>query len=306
VVAVIRPVREGFGLRPGSLRLLALRLGALLAFFVPAQLAGAAGWSERVGANPRFTPTDGPLPTHDILDGLTNLSPVFLGLLGLSIALWLLCDQLLTAVAARTLAPERGGPVRVWRALWDEGWPAILPYARVVVLSLAFGAVGAALIGKGFTRLDVAQQAAGATGEVRALLLPLLRACTIAAWLTLVGAFGFWCKVIIAVDGRRRVRRVVLEVCRVFLRAPLRGPGLYFISAFSLTVAGPVVLLGKGLPVPGPAPVIAWVAFCGLQALVWHTLVHAASRLYATERFADIRDRGDAPLGWLRKLRLVR
>jgi hypothetical protein len=280
-----------------------LRCGVLVLGLMPAQAALRSGWSAHVGSNPRYADGDGPLGLHVVIDGMTNLSPAALALAGVGVVGFWLFDQLLIASAFRLLAASPAEPPRLWRRLWSDGWSRLLPYLRVALVAALFAGLGVAIIGKVFERVDVAWQAQGATGEARIVLLNLWRAAVTVAWLSLVGAFAFWCRALLALDERVRVRRVILEVMRLSLRAPLASLFLYLVVACSLQLMGPFLLLRTGAPEGGLLDPLLWLVYVVAQVYAWHFLVHAATRLYASSRFEDIRQRGDVPLGWWVRLR---
>jgi hypothetical protein len=180
---------------------------------------------------------------------------------------------------------------------------------RVTLLAAALSGLGMWAIATAFERLALRGDTAGWTGQTLVVVLPLCQAIATLLWMALVGAWAFWCRVLLVADERRRVRSVGLLVLRVFRRAPLRGPSFFAaVTIASFLGSATVLLVWRQLP---PRSLPAAIAVMGLwlltlvaQAWLWHWLLRAARLLYSEPQFNDLRPAPDAPwgvLGWLRE-----
>jgi hypothetical protein len=148
----------------------------------------------------------------------------------------------------------------------------------VAVLALLFLALGTGALDFVFDRLARHAKVAGWTGETAHFVLPLARAAAWVAWASLVGSFAFWGRVILAADGRQRVRRLLGIVPRLFWRRPVR-------ALLAHATVG-VVLFG------GASVLVAWGqsaridAWCRApvgrrsagQSWIWHWRMRASLR----------------------------
>lgn len=298
----------GLALRPGSLRLIALRVVTLLLFSLPALLAARCGITDQIGHDPRLVPAE-PQAFEVVSAVLRDLPPAALLSAGLAAALFWLFEQALVASTLILLSPAlTAGPTRIWATLWGRGWPQVSTFIRVGLVDLVLAAGGLSIVSLIGTRLDRAADAGGWRGITQVVVMPGLVILLAWLWLTVVGTFGLWCRVLIVADGRRRVRRVLLLALRALYRAPFRGLGAFVAIAFGSHLLGAVFLVvqapGKGGSLVASS---TWLVYLLVQAYVWHWLLHAGRRLYAEKRFAAVREGSDQPFGvWRGVTHLVR
>ncbi|EYF02173.1 Hypothetical protein CAP_7384 [Chondromyces apiculatus DSM 436] len=300
------------GLRPpaGALRLALLRLVMVVLASSPALVTALLGLDAGAARRPYFTEVPGRLPVARLLQLARDLPDGYAAALAVSVVLAVLGDQLLTGGAVALLGPRPPKERRVLAVVWKRGLTHLWPFLRAVAVGVILTAVGAGLIGALFRRLDVMGYRAGWSGEARALYLPLASVGLTVLWMAAVGALVFWCRLITAADGRRRVRRTLLLALRVFVRHPLRSSGLFVSSTVISTLLPGAVLAAwrQAEPVRGGALGLllgGWCAALCLQAVVWIWLVRSGWLLYLHEGLADLRATADAPFGvltWLRGL----
>src|SRR5262249_9073457 len=159
-----------------------------------------------------------------------------------------------------------------------------------------FWAIGLGVIRAIFKRLDIVAYQSGWTGETSVMKMPMLATFLMFAWIASVGAWTFWCRLMTAVDGRRRVRRTGLLVFRVFWRHPLRSWGIFTGVTLATPLGSAAILIAwrQAEPRTGSGVVawlLLWLAGLIVQSFVWVWLLRAARLLYASEGLADVRGR---------------
>ncbi|AKT36352.1 hypothetical protein [Chondromyces crocatus] len=310
VSPVFRPVLDGLRPPPSALRLALLRLLVVVLTSLPALISALSGLDAGAARRPHYTETAGRLPIARLVQLLRDLPDGYVAALGASVVLAVLADQLLTGAAMSLLGPRPPREPRVLAAVWRQGLTHLWPFLRSAALGVVLMGIGATVIGLLFRRLDVIGYREGWTGETRVLVLPLLSAALTALWLASVGALVFWCRLLTAADGRRRVRRTALLALRVLWRHPFRSWGLFVSSTLVTTLLPAVVLAAwrQAEPVRGAALSLllsGWLAALCLQALVWVWLVRAGWLLYLHKGLLDLRHAPDDAWGvtaWLRSL----
>lgn len=299
------------GLRPvkGSIRLVLMRLSLVVFASLPALVVGTAGVASGVARRPYYTDIEGPLPFAHWVRLFKELPPSVVPAIVVGIILAILGDQLMMAGAVKLFAPDRPADegVSVKAAVFRDGFEHLWAFLRAALWGVVFAGIGVTLLRRLFKRLDIAGYHAGWTGLTTALRLPLLLVFLSLLWIAVAGAWVFWCRLIIAADGRRRVLRTGLLVLRVFWRHPLRSWGFFAALTSLTTVASGAALFAWRRAEPKTVSgAIGWFLFwlfvMLVQAFVWLWLVRAGRLLYASEGLADLRSRPDAPFALLRRL----
>jgi hypothetical protein len=212
---------------------------------------------------------------------------------------------LLTAGAVEVLRQRRTDRLRVWRATFDAGPRALLPYLRVAVLALLFLALGTVALDFVFDRLARHAKLAGWTGEAAHFVLPLARAAAWVAWASLVGSFAFWGRVILAADGRQRARRLLGIVPRLFWRRPVRALLAHAAVGVASLFGGASVLVAWGQSARIDAWYWAppWAAALLAQSWIWHWRMRASLLIWEDNTLGDLRGVPDEPWHVFRRLR---
>jgi hypothetical protein len=308
----VSPIRAGLDLVRGSLALIALRAGLLVLAGLPALLVAIVGVAAGPARQPYFTEVQGRLPLFHLVRLVDELPGAVAGMAVLAVLLALLGEQVLVAGGLTWLDPdettrEGAGP---WRAVLGRGWSWLGPMLRVLLLAALFAGAGLAALHHLVESLIEHGEVAGWTAHTLMVLLPLLRVLLGVLWLSFVGAWAFWCRVLMVADGRRRARSAWALVARVLRRRPFSSIVLYVVvTLLSQLVGGVVLAIWRQGPPTRLAGALCWSAswllVLLLQAFLWHWLLRAARLLYAQSRFDDLRQRPDAPLGvagWLRRM----
>jgi hypothetical protein len=308
-----RPLIRGLDLVPGSRTLVALRAALVLLAALP---TAAVAWVSLAGGparQPYFTDVEGRLPLFHLLRLFDELGSSLAPLLALAALIALLGEQLLVAGGLDWLAPgrqrdtsRRTAPLR---AILAKGLSWLWPMIKVLLLAALLAGLGLKLLDWGAERLEDHAEVAGWSGYATQALLPLLRGLLALLWLALVGAWAFWCRVLMVADGRRTARCALLLAGRLCLRRPLRGPLFYVALTLLMQTVGALVLALWRQSPPASAGgaslwALSWLLVVVLQAFLWHWLLHAARLLYADGSFDDLRGRPDGPLGlwaWVKR-----
>jgi hypothetical protein len=303
------PIRSGLDLVPGGLALVAMRLLLLLLASLPAVVMLLAGLAGGPARQPYFTEVSGRLPLFHLLRLGSDLSGVLVGGLVLAVVLALLGEQVLVAGALSWLGrgPGEGAAKSPWRAVPARGIGLLWLMLKVVLLAVVCFGVGTALINRLFDALDHHGELAGWTGYTMMIFLPALRVICVVVWLAIVGAWAFWCRVLLVADGRRTVRSTWLLVLRVWRRHPLRAPLFYVVVTLASQLGAGVVLATWRQGPPGSASgvapwLVSWLLVLALQGYLWYWLLHAARLLYALPDLDPVRERPDGPIGLRRAL----
>ncbi len=294
-MAVKRPWIEGLRTVPGSARLMALRWLLFVAAALPGLASAVGGIGESIGNRPYFAEAPDPLPMLPLMRLIGRLPDSVWGTLLLAaVAAWV-GNLLLTAGAVTLFGTARDGPPRVWKTVSAAGARYLWAYLRIALIALLLAAVGTKLISLIAGRLMEHGQHALWTMHARYLLL-LARGLATLCWLTAVGIFAWWCRVIVIADERRRVRRLWTVVPRLWLRRPFGALILHFLLAFGALLAGAAVLFAWRQSSAGAAGwTVAWlVVLCGLSFL-WHWRLRAGRLLWSSPDLIDLRAVPDAP-----------
>jgi len=309
-MALIAPVTSALALRKGSLRLLLLRATALVVALAPGALASRSAIRAVVGEDPRVARLPDPIPFHVVQDVVESLAGAPLGLLAAGIALFFVCDQVITAGALVVLDPNSHDPKpRVWRALFDEGAAHFWPFVRIAGAVLVVAALCLAAIGAVSDALLVRAEREGWTADARFVVLPVWRAAISSIVLAKLGALALFARVLTVVDERRRVRRTLSDAARVLFRAPLRTLVVVALTSSALTFAGAALVARAAIVDGATFGLVGGALLVVAHLFAWHFLVRYARALVDDDRFMDLRARGDAPFGvwpWFRRAVLRR
>lgn len=304
-----RPLLDGLRPAPGSLRLIALRVAVVLLSSAPALIAGIAGVSGGAARRPYYTDVEGRLPLIHLFRFFKELPDGFAPALAVAVVLAILGDQIVTGGALAIADPGRpaGERVKVLATVSREGLSHLWAFLRVVGLGLVIVIVGIALIRLPFKKLGVTGYRSGWSGQTMAMTLPLLSMITTALWLATAGAWVFWCRLITAADGRRRVRRTAILALRVLWRYPLRSWGFFAVTTLATVTLSGALLVAWRQAEPGTGGgalgwFLGWLLTLLVQAAVWLWLVRAGRLLYADASLADLRSQPDDPFRLLSKL----
>jgi hypothetical protein len=302
LVGALRPA-------PGLIRFLGLRLGIVILSSLPALIAGIEGVASGVARRPYYTAVEGKLPLVNLVRLFKDLPGGFLPAAVVGVVLAVLGDQLLLGGAVAIFDPARppGDKVRVFATVLKDGLSHLWAFLRTIGWSLVLWAIGIGLIRFIFKKLDVMAYHSGWSGHSTVLRLPLLSTFLTLLWIASCGAWAFWCRLITAADGRRRVRRTGLLVLRVFRRHPLRSWGIFTALTLASTLLSGAVLIAWREAEPRTSGRLAgwlllWLGTLAVQSFVWLWLVRAARLLYASDSLADIRSMPDEPFRLFAKL----
>jgi hypothetical protein len=270
----------------------------LTAACVPAFLMAAAAMSHGPARLPYYV-QGASHPSLSLLLGLVGDVPpaAWIGLtLSLLLAIWihLIFSGGVFAVFARP--EEFPGWWRLSRRLWCEGRQWVGRMFGVAVRAVLLSLLGIAILQWIFGRISLMGRLAG-WDAYQLLLLVMIRAAFLVFWLSIVGAWAFWCRCAIVADGRRIFRRTAWLIFRFWWRFPLRAP-LPFVAVS--------VLLGL---LPGFIPVVwprfdpagfafqsaLWLSVMLLHSLAWCALATYALRLYARPELDSLRRMPDTP-----------
>jgi hypothetical protein len=234
-----------------------------------------------VAREPYFTGAPAALDVGQLLELARRMRPALLALAASALLLWLLL-QVLTAGALIRL--ERGRPERIslWRACWDGGSRALLPYLRAALLAAVLAGLGAALLSRIFAWLASHGEVAGWTGKTLVRDLPLARAVLTGLWVSVVGIFAFWLRVLLARERRPRVRVAAQRALRLCLRRPVSALAFHWVVASTtLAAQGAVLLAWQGAAEPSPASrwLAVWLAVLLVSAYAWQWRLRAALRV---------------------------
>ena len=301
-MAVRRPWIEGLRPMPGSVKLMALRWLLFVAAALPGLAAAIGGIGESIANRPYFAEAPDPLPMLPLIRMLDRLPGSVWGMLALAAVLAWLGNLLLTAGAVALFGTPRGSQPLVWRTIFEAGTRSLWAYLRIALIALVLAALGARLIGMLAGLLLEHGQEALWTMRAR-FLVQVGRGLATLCWLTLVGVFAWWCRVIIVADQRRRVRRLWTVVPRIWRRRPIAGLLLHFLLALGgLLAGGAVVLAWRQSSANALGWTLLWLAVLGGLSFLWHWRLRAGRLLWSSPDLVDLRAVPDAPWGLPKKL----
>lgn len=306
-MAMRRPWREGLRPVPGSLRLMALRWLLFVLAALPGLAAASVAIGRSVANRPYFAEAPDPLPLLPLISLLGRVPGPVWGTLALAaIAAWA-GNLLLTAGAVAIFGAPRGDGPRVWQAVFGAGTRALWAYLRIALTALVLALLGARIIAAIADRL--LDHGAHAMWTMRSLfLLQVGRGLATLCWLTLVGVFAWWCRVIVVADERRRVRRLWSVVPRLWRRRPVRALLLHFVLALGGLLAGAAALFAWRQSSAGATGwALLWLVVLAGLSFLWHWRLRAGRLLWSSPDLIDLRTVPDAPWGlaarWRGRLR---
>ncbi len=296
-MAVRRPWREGWRPVAGSLRLVTLRWLLFVVAALPGLAAGIGAIGESVANRPYFAAAADPLPLVPLARLMARLPGPVWATLALAAAVAWLGNLLLTAGAVAIFGAGRSGPPRVWRTVFGAGTHALWAYLRIALVALLLAIVGARILGAIGDRLI--EHAVRDLWTLRAqLFIQLGRGVAILCWLTLVGVFAWWCRVIVVADRRRRVRRLWTVVPRLWWRHPVGALLIHFVLALAGLLAGAAVIVAwRQSPAGTPGWTLLWLAVLAGLSLLWHWRLRAGRLLWSDPGLIDLRAVPDRPWG---------
>ncbi len=303
-MAVGHAVAAGLSLGRGSLRLLVWRVLLLVVAGLPVAAVASGALEKSLAVQPYFADAAKPLPLVHLIRFCSEAPGSIWGALFAGVIIAWLGHQMLTAGALEVLRPEPPKRVKVWRAIFAATAAHLWPLIRIVVVAAVVAGVGAGLLKWAGGKIGDHGRVADWTAQTVGLVLPSIRLLLTLVWFSVVGAFAHWCRVLTVADGRRRVRRTVLLVFRIWWRRPLQGP-LFYVGTCLLNVALGAVVLAAWRQASGGVAMwaVLWAVTVLLQAFIWHWTLRAARLLYAQPALADIVAREDSAwgvVGWLK------
>ena len=301
-MAVKRPWREGLRPVPGSLTLMALRWLLFIAAALPGLAAAIGGIPKNIANRPYFAEAPDPLPMLPLLRLIGRIPGSVWGALVLAAVVAWLGNLLLTAGAVAHFGMPHGSRPRVWRTVFEAGTYSLWAYLRIALIALLLAALGTVGIGMVAGRLAQHGQQELWTMQAR-FLLQVGRGLATLCWLTLVGVFAWWCRVIVVADERRRVRRLCTLVPRLWRRRPVGALALHFLLALGGLLASSGVLFAWRQSSANPLGwILLWLAVLGGMSFLWHWRLRAGRLLWSNPDLIDLRAVPDAPWRLPRRL----
>ena len=301
-MAVRRPWIDGLRLVPGSTKLIGLRWLLFVVAALPGLSVGMGAIGESLANRPYFAEAPDPLPLLPLMRMLGRMPGSVWGTLALAAVVAWLGNLLLTAGAVAIFGAPRSGRPRVWRTVFGAGTHALWAYLRIASTALLVAVVGSrviALIAAGL--LDHGRQEMWTMQSQ--FLVQAGRGLATLAWLTLVGLFAWWCRVIVVADERRRVRRLWTVVPRLWWRRPVGAVLLHLLLALATLIAGTGVLFAwRQSAAGGLGWALLWLAVLVALSYVWHWRLRAGRALWSSPDLVDLRAVPDTPWWLARRL----
>jgi hypothetical protein len=282
ILATLRPARA-------SLRVTLARWLLWIATPLAGVRAARETLESSIAREPYFADPSAALGIVHLVSLARRLWPALLALaLGAGLA-WIVL-QLLTAGALLRL--ERGRPERtsLWRAIWDGGSRALFPYLRIALSAALLSGLGALALARTFGWLEDHGERAGWTGKTLMRDLPLARVLLTALWISLVGVFAFWLRVLVARERRPRVRVAARGALRLCLRRPLAVLAFHWsVAVATLVVQGAVLLAWQAAAEPAPPGrwLGLWLVVLFASAYAWQWRLRAALWVLRASRSSE-------------------
>ena len=294
-MAVRRPWIDG--LRPvrGSAKLITLRWLLFIGAALPGLAVAVGGIGKTLANRPYFAEAPDPLPLLPLLRMLGRLPGSIWGMLVLAAIVAWLGNLLLTAGAVALFGTARGGRPLVWRTIFEAGTRSLWAYLRIALVALVMAMLGARIIGVIAEQLLEHGKLALWTFRTQ-LLLQAGRGLATLCWLTLVGVFAWWCRVIVVADQRRRVRRLWTVVPRLWWRHPIVALVLHFLLALgSLFAAAAVIFFWRQSSGGARGWAVLWLLVLAGLSFLWHWRLRAGRLLWSSADLIDLRAVPDTP-----------
>ena len=294
-MAVKRPWWQGLRPVPGSYKLMALRWLLFVAAALPVLGAAMGGIGDGLADRPYFADAPDPLPLAPLMRMLGRVPGPVWGMLLLAPAAAWLGNLMLTAGAVALFGAPGGGRPRIWRTVFAAGTRSLWAYLRIALTAVVLAAIGARLIAViGDEIHDHARQALWTMRSV--FFLQVARGAATVCWLTLVGVFAWWCRVILVADERRRVRRLWTVVPRLWRRRPFSALVAHFLLSLAALLVGSLVIFSwRQSPAGGSGWSLAWLVVLAALSFLWHWRLRAGRLLWSSPGLIDLRAIPDAP-----------
>ncbi len=294
-MAVRRPWIEGLRPVPGSVKLMTLRWLLFVVAALPGLAAGIGGIGESLANRPYFVEAPDPLPMFPLFRMLGRLPGSVWGMLVLAAVVAWLGNLLLTAGAVALFGTASDGRPKVWRTVFGAGTQVLWAYLRIALIAVVLAALGARIVGAIAERLLDHGSQAQWTLHAK-FLVQVGRGLATLCWLTLVGVFAWWCRVIVVADERHRVRRLLTVVPRLWRRRPVGALALHFLLALGGLLAGTGVLFAWRQSSAGALGwTLLWLAVLAGLSFLWHWRLRSGRLLWSNPDLVDLRAVPDAP-----------
>ncbi len=304
------PIDRALGAPGFPLRLAGARLAMALTASVPALIGSRVAIASGPARSPYYTGMPVPLPVVP-LGRFFGEIPVVLPLAILAAVVAILLDQVLLAGAVEWLAGEPAPSAGSRRRLRDalrRGAAWLRPFLLAAACGLVATGVGALAIRAVGSRLQDAGDRSGWSAVAMRVAIPWTVGTLLSLWTALCGAWVFWTRVLLALDGRMHVPATGLLAARVLLRRPARTALVFIVVALaSVAGTGAYVASWFGAEPDSARGVVLWVAgwlaALTAQACAWVWLVRHAVRTAGVPDLRRLREAPDRPLRrprWLR------
>lgn len=285
----------------GSVRVIAARWLLWIAVMAPVIFGGVAAISSGPAVEPYFASAPQPVGVFMFVELLGRLGPVW-GIAVACVLIGWLASQVLTAGAIAMLSGSAGGGRGLWRASIDLGMPHLLAYLRIAFVAALWLGVCLWLVNRGIGWLADRGELRGWSGTTLVWTLPVTRAAALLVLGGIVGTCALWCRVIVVMGNRRRVRRLLEIVPQLIARAPLQGLALQVVLSSASMIIGAVVLFAWRQSAGGAALwVVVWLLVLLGQAYAWHWRLRILCALTEQSRDGLMRV-PDEPWRFLRRL----
>lgn len=294
-MAVSRPWRTGLRPVPGSIALMALRWLLFVVAGLPSLAVAISGIGARVGSHTYFTEAPDPMPMVPLSRMLEAIPASISGILLVTALLVWFGNLMLTAGAVAIFGRTGSSSPRTLATVLESGSRSLGAYLRIAFVSLFLALLGTRLITLLSGRImDHAREALW-TLDAR-FDVQLLRVLATVSWLTVVGVFAWWCRVLVVADDRRRIRRTWLLVLRLWWRRPLSALVSHFLLALGTLLAGSWILFAwRQSPAGYAGWALLWLALLVALAAIWHWRLRAGQLLWSSDRFTELRSVPDEP-----------
>jgi hypothetical protein len=268
-------------------------------------IAGARGaLGESIANRPQFTEAPDPLPFLEFARLIAEIPGGVWATFALGVIIGWTGNLFLTAGAVDIVGRRDTGGVKVLRTVFDTGVRHLWVYVRIALFAVLFIGVGSRLLAVIFERLGEHGQLAGWSAETLVFNLGITRGLILLLWLTIVGVFALWSRVIVVADGRRYVRRLPSLVVRLWLRRPVGSLVVHLVLVFATLFASSGVLAGwRQSSARSTGWIVLWLGVLMAQALIWHWRIRASRLIWSASDLEDLRARPDAPWRLFRRIR---
>lgn len=297
------PAIEALGCIRGSVRLIVARWALAILAALPGVLVARGALNASAGRQPWFTEAPDPLPLPQLVKVFGEMGAGVAVLLA-GVALAWLVHLMLTAAAVEVLDPRRaGGPVRLWRATFDNGTRFLWVYLRISVCAVVALVAWARILSWVGERLADRGEF-GSWSAATLFWLFLGRVALLLAGAGAIGLCAWWSRVMVVGTRRHHVRRLPAMAFRVCRRWCFQGFVLPWVVGGASLLAGATVLF-KWRQSPGTGGVwfAIWLALLLAQAYLWHWRLRTACLIWGSTGLNDVRSTPDQPWHIFRRIR---